>query len=136
MIYGRISRRLNLTAYLCFLLKFTGGTSLYNLSAFKMVLSPWLKSPFTDLSGALTSHQWGSECANLEMKALDCLEAYGLNKGHEKCTDLIDDFKECSLRFKQNQRILAMREERNRQYTSGERSKENRYAEGPAPDSY
>nr|CAH7738716.1 unnamed protein product [Callosobruchus chinensis] len=33
---------------------------------------PVLKSPLTDLTQALVSHQWYGECADMEMKALDC----------------------------------------------------------------
>ncbi|RZC43074.1 Ndufs5 domain containing protein [Asbolus verrucosus] len=101
-----------------------------------MSLSPFFKSPLTDFSGAVVSHQWGGRCANLELKALDCLEAYGLDRGVKVCESLILDFQECSLRTKENQRYLAMRAERERQYKSGERSKEDRYAPSPQPDSY
>lgn len=70
------------------------------------------------------------------MRAIDCLEAYGLYRGVNKCQDLIEDFKECSMRTKRHSRIDAMRMERQRQYWMGERSKQERYAEPPKPDSY
>lgn len=101
-----------------------------------MSLSPWLKSPFTDLTGALVSHQWYGHCADMEMKALDCLEAYGLDKGLKKCDLLIKDFTECTLKIKQFKRANAMRWERNRQYWAGERSKEDLWAKSPTNDSY
>ena len=72
----------------------------------------------------------------MELKALDCLEAYGLTRGVTKCEDLITDFQECSLRVKEVSRYVAMRSERERQYHAGERTKENRYAPPPKPDSY
>ncbi|CAH1109725.1 unnamed protein product [Psylliodes chrysocephalus] len=101
-----------------------------------MSLSPWLKSPFTDLTGAIVSHQWYGRCADLELQALDCLEAYGLDRGIKKCDLLLQDFTECSLRIKQMNRMFAMRNERHRQYFAGERSKEEKWAAGPKPDSY
>ncbi|KAG5879118.1 hypothetical protein JTB14_031665 [Gonioctena quinquepunctata] len=101
-----------------------------------MSLSPWLKSPFTDLTGSLISHQWYGECADMEMRALDCLEAYGLDRGLQKCDLLVQDFKECSLKTKQFKRIVAMRNERHRQHLSGERSKEEKWAKPPTYDSY
>ncbi|XP_023016668.1 NADH dehydrogenase (ubiquinone) 15 kDa subunit [Leptinotarsa decemlineata] len=101
-----------------------------------MSVSPWLKSPFTDLTAGLISHQWYGECADMEMKVLECFEAYGLDKGLKKCDLLIQDFRECSLRHKQMKRMVAMRNERHRQAWNGERSKEEKYAKGPAPDSY
>jgi hypothetical protein len=35
------------------------------------------------------------------MRVMNCLEAYGVNRGMKKCKDLVDDFQECSLRKKQ-----------------------------------
>ncbi|KAJ8925265.1 hypothetical protein NQ315_009093 [Exocentrus adspersus] len=101
-----------------------------------MSLSPWLKSPFTDLTGAIVSHQWYDECADIELKALDCLEAYGLDRGIKKCDTLMKDFTECSLKIKQFKRMFALRFERQRQYLMGERSKEDHYAKAPEYDSY
>lgn len=98
--------------------------------------SPPFRTPFTDVIGCLISHQWFGRCADLEMKAIDCLEAYGLYRGVNKCKDIIDDYKECALRGKQENRIIAMRMERQRQYWMGERSKEDRYAEPPKVDSF
>ncbi|KAJ8964679.1 hypothetical protein NQ314_004711 [Rhamnusium bicolor] len=106
------------------------------MTLIKMSLSPWLKSPFTDLTGAVVSHQWYGECADFELRALDCLEAYGLDRGLKKCDLLIQDFQECSRKTKQFQRLTAMRLERHRQHFAGERSKENKWAKSPADDSY
>lgn len=101
-----------------------------------MTLNPWFKSPFTDLTGALISHQWYGRCAKMEMDVIDCMEAYGMDKGLEKCDALIQDFKECAARQKQLKRSYAMRYERQRQYWAGERSKENLYAPSPKIDSF
>ncbi|XP_060523323.1 NADH dehydrogenase [ubiquinone] iron-sulfur protein 5 [Cylas formicarius] len=102
-----------------------------------MESSPFLKSPFTDLTGAVgISHQFFGECADIEMKTLDCLEAYGLDRGLKKCDALIADYTECARKVKQYNRMFTMRKERNRQYAAGERTKENHYAPSPPNDSY
>lgn len=100
------------------------------------VYAPAFRTPLTDLTGCIVSHQWDSKCAGFEMRAVDCLEAYGLNRGLEKCQDLLADFKECATREKQSSRYIAMRRERQRQYWMGERSKEERYAPPPRVDTY
>lgn len=100
------------------------------------VYDPWLKCFFTDFTSDHFSSQYFGRCANLELKFLDCMEAYGLYKGLQKCEDLLADYKECVYKRKQFDRIVAMRNERNRQWHSGERSKENRFAPGPRDDVY
>lgn len=100
------------------------------------VYSPPLRTPFTDIPGAIISHQWFGECADMEMKTIDCYEAYGLARGQKKCKDLFDDFKECTYRLKQNNRLFTMTAERERQYKAGERSAENRYAPPPRRESF
>nr|CAI5835761.1 unnamed protein product [Callosobruchus analis] len=102
----------------------------------QLPVSPWLKSPLTDLTQALVSHQWYGECADMEMKALDCMEAYGLDRGLKKCELLIKDFQECALKTKQKNRLYAMRLERHRQHFTGERSKGEKWAQAPPADSY
>lgn len=98
------------------------------------VYSPPVRTPFTDLTGAIISHQWHGSCADMEMKVIDCLDAYGLTRGKVKCKDLMDDFKECYMRTKQRSRVEAMKDERERQYKAGERSDEDHYL--PAPKRY
>lgn len=100
-----------------------------------MSLTPWFRSPFTDLTGALVSHQFYGRCADIEMQLVDCMEAYGLTRSKQKCALLMEDFKECAFRDKQTKRYIAMRQERKRQYNDGERSKDKLYEPGPAADS-
>ncbi|KAK4885169.1 hypothetical protein RN001_001440 [Aquatica leii] len=100
-----------------------------------MSTSPVFRSPFTDLTGCLISHQWHGPCRDFEMKVMDCLEAYGLHNGRIKCDTLIKDFRECAGRRKQDGRVIAMRNERLRQIKSGELSKENAFIP-IEPDSY
>ncbi|PSN43870.1 hypothetical protein C0J52_07738 [Blattella germanica] len=97
---------------------------------------PFFKSPFTDLTGGLVNHQNFGRCEDFEMRMMNCLEAYGAERGSKKCKDLIEDFRECSSLKKQMLRIEAMKAERARQYKAGERSKDKYYAESPKIDAF
>ncbi|XP_055918411.1 uncharacterized protein LOC129950501 [Eupeodes corollae] len=101
-----------------------------------MSLGPGFRSPFTDLTGCLINHQHYDKCGELEMNMMDCLEAYGMDKGVRVCSDLIGDFQECVGMNKQLLRFHAMRTERWKQYLRGERTKEELYAKGPRVDAY
>ncbi|ENN79485.1 hypothetical protein YQE_04129, partial [Dendroctonus ponderosae] len=102
------------------------------------ILTPFFKSPLTDLTGSVISSQWGDgPCRDMEMKALDCLDAYGIRRGEVKCAELIKNFDECSVKIKQMNRTTAMRLERHRQHFAGERSKEDKYSKNPpSPETY
>jgi len=62
---------------------------------------PFFRSPFTDLTGSLINHQHYGRCEEMEMRVMNCLEAYGVDRGMKKCKDLVDDFRECSSLKKQ-----------------------------------
>lgn len=95
-------------------------------------VTPFIRSPFTDITGCLVSHQWYGRCKDFELAAVECMEAYGRAGGLQKCDALLKDFKECHTRDKQLRRATAMRAERLRQYKEGERTKDNLFAK-PAP---
>jgi len=59
-------------------------------------LQPFLRNPLSDVTGALYNHQL-SRCAEFEMRMMECLEAYGVNRGQKEseCKALADDFHEC-----------------------------------------
>ncbi|XP_065166782.1 NADH dehydrogenase [ubiquinone] iron-sulfur protein 5-like [Atheta coriaria] len=99
-----------------------------------MSVCPWFRSPFSDLTAQLVSHQWYGRCADFELKVMECFEAYGLDKGMRECDTLIQDFKECQSRTKQRDRAMAMRMERHKQYFKGERKEH--YAESPRIDAF
>ncbi|TDG44513.1 hypothetical protein AWZ03_009091 [Drosophila navojoa] len=101
-----------------------------------MSLSPFLRLPLTDLTGCLINHQTYDKCGNFEMKMMDCLEAYGMERGKKQCADLIADFQECVGMQKQLLRFHAMRAERYKQWLSGERKREELFAEPPRVDAY
>lgn len=43
----------------------------------------------------------------MEMNMMDCLEAYGAEKGARMCKDLIEDFNECYTMNKQYKRYVV-----------------------------
>lgn len=100
-----------------------------------MSLTPWFRSPLSDLTGSLVNHQFYGRCADIEMQLVECMEAYGLTRSQQKCDTIMKDFRECTVREKQIKRYVAMRDERHRQYKAGERTKDNLYEPPPAPDS-
>lgn len=73
-----------------------------------MSLGPFFRSPLTDMTGCVINHQTYGKCAEFEMNMLDCLEAYGVNRGSTKCKDLIADFQECVSMKKQMMRVTVM----------------------------
>ncbi|XP_063366687.1 NADH dehydrogenase [ubiquinone] iron-sulfur protein 5-like [Cydia amplana] len=98
-------------------------------------ISPFFRSPWTDLTGGMISHQLHGRCATREMDMMDCLEAYGLDRGMRKCKDLIEEFKECHTLTLQFKRFYAMRAERERQIAEGKLKGECRYVT-PKIDSF
>lgn len=68
---------------------------------------PFIRSPFTDLTAHLVNHQNNGRCADMEMKVMDCMEAYGVDKGTIKCDALIKDFQECTGMEKQLRRFYV-----------------------------
>ncbi|XP_055642732.1 uncharacterized protein LOC129779337 [Toxorhynchites rutilus septentrionalis] len=101
-----------------------------------MSLGPFFRSPFTDLTASMVNFQQYDKCGELEMASIDCLEAYGMNRGQEKCADVVNDFLECAYMRKQIQRFNAMRLERHRQGLQGERKSSEYYAKPPRVDAY
>ena len=115
-------------------------------------VTPFFRSPFTDLGGALVNAQHYDKCGELEMRMMECLEAHGAVKGKKVCADVIDDFHECFSLRKQQLRTLVsptsgrvvtkltnifqtMRMERHKQWWNGER-KEHYQTPGPRVDSF
>lgn len=101
-----------------------------------MNLTPFIKTPFTDLAGHVMHSAYGGKCVDFEIKMMSCLEAYGMYRGKKVCKDIIDDFNECQYLFKQDARDAAMRKERERQYANGELSEKDRYAPPPKIGTY
>lgn len=71
---------------------------------FPQILSPYIRTGATDVFGQIVNHQLMSKCAPYELNMMECMEAYGLDKGRIKCVDLIEDFNECRNMTKQHLR--------------------------------
>lgn len=70
-----------------------------------MPLTPFFRSPFTDFTGGLINAQHYGACGEFELDMLECIEAYGQDRGRIKCRDLIDDYHECFTKTKQTARL-------------------------------
>lgn len=75
---------------------------------------------FTHNQGYL-AHGHRQPCSDLEMNAVECLEAYGTHKGVQKCWKYMEDFNECKQSSIRLMRRIIMREERAKQVLKGER---------------
>lgn len=65
-----------------------------------MATQPWIRGIFTEIAEGLQCNQTRDAgispvCANYEMNALECLEAYGYFRGDRYCRDYIEDWDEC-----------------------------------------
>lgn len=70
-------------------------------------VTPFFRSPFTDLGGALVNAQHYDKCGELEMRMMECLEAHGAVRGKKVCSEVIEDFHECFSLRKQQLRTLV-----------------------------
>ncbi|XP_063830425.1 NADH dehydrogenase [ubiquinone] iron-sulfur protein 5-like [Ostrinia nubilalis] len=100
-----------------------------------MSISPFLRNPVSDLTGGLISHQMLGRCQKEEARYMECLEVYGLDRGHKKCAELFEDFAECQQMTKQFKRFIAMRTERDRQIAAGKLKGDEKYL-SPKIDSF
>lgn len=97
-------------------------------------VAPMFKGPPTDAFHLTTNLQLTGECAPYELHYVDCMEAYGHQKGKEKCRLILEDMYECVTKIKRMRRVHLMEQERQRQYKSGERK--TPYEETPPLDLY
>ncbi|KAK6624833.1 hypothetical protein RUM44_011697 [Polyplax serrata] len=97
-----------------------------------------LKTPLTDLQFAMLPLYFMKErvplCAKLQMKYVDCVEAYGMKQSLNKCGDLYFDLIECSQSSYQSKRVAAIRARRKELYNAGKLDK--LYEENPPIDAY
>lgn len=70
-----------------------------------MPLTPFFRSPLTDFTGGLINSQHYGRCGEFELDMLECIEAYGQDRGKIKCKVLIEDFHECITMTKQTARL-------------------------------
>lgn len=96
--------------------------------------APMFKGPMTDIFLNVRNFQDHKECAQYELKYIDCMEAYGYHRGKEKCRLILEDMYECILGIKRQRRVQDMQRERIRQFESGEREK--KFEDTPPLDLY
>jgi NADH dehydrogenase (ubiquinone) Fe-S protein 5 len=72
-----------------------------------MPLTPFFRTPFTDFTGGLINAQHYDKCGQFELDVIECLEAYGQDRGKLKCRDLIEDFNECLTLTKRTMRAAV-----------------------------
>ena len=90
-----------------------------------LLQGPMVKTPMTDLVGGLLSAQEGPKfCANIEMMMLNCMDQYGYHRGRKMCAGFVADLDECRFKNFEHTRNNIMREERRRQYLSGQRKEQ------------
>ena len=70
-------------------------------------ITPFFRSPFTDFTGGLINAQHYDKCGEFELSMMECIEAYGQDRGKIKCRDLIEDFHECLTQTKATARALV-----------------------------
>lgn len=99
-----------------------------------MDFTPPFRTPITDIGGCLINFQQQKRCADFELKFFECMEAYGIPRGHRHCSDLFEDYHECASRSKQRERVRILTDERQRQYKAG--ILKERYSAPPKEDSY
>merc|ERR1711915_709027 len=98
--------------------------------------APAFRTPFTDLTGGVLTHQSSDKCPHFEMNFVKCVEAYGHDKGKDKCQDYLDDLRECLNEQKQLARVGIMRAERYRQFAFEDRKYKDLYAPGARIDGF
>ncbi|EZA59054.1 uncharacterized protein LOC105275454 [Ooceraea biroi] len=86
--------------------------------------APFIKTPVSDYFLRVINYQNRTDCGMYELHYSDCMEAYGHHIGRKKCRLIYEDLYECIYRIKRFRRTALMREERKRQYKSGERDKQ------------
>lgn len=66
-----------------------------------MKVAPFIRTPLTDIVAHSMTYQSSDACPDFEMRTVECIEAYGLVKGKQKCKDYMADLEECLHKHKQ-----------------------------------
>ena len=75
-------------------------------------------------------------CADFELNAVECLEAYGVKMGYDRCWKYFEDYKECQFRSMAESRANYMNLIRAKKVLSGELPLNRITTETPPYDSY
>jgi hypothetical protein len=68
--------------------------------------APWVRGLVSEATEGVQCNQQrdagiNPTCANYEMNAIECLEAYGYYRGERYCRDYMEDWDECLAGYKQ-----------------------------------
>lgn len=120
----------------------------------------FLRSVWSEFNGFYENSQFRSrgrlpKCADFELNAFECMEAYGYYRGERYCKTYLDDFEECLTSLKQvrltfavmkisnpaflsrqMRRVELMQIERYKQVKNGERGLSDFWGPNPPRDSY
>jgi len=102
-------------------------------------ITPYLHNYMTDVSG-LMNNGAGHKCEKFELKAMECMEYYGVGQGMEACKDWYDDLMECRLMTKRRLRTQHMFQKRHYdnhlEYIQGKRTWAETYEDPPKFNAY
>lgn len=59
------------------------------------VMTGVIQNPLGSLFTTWFTYQGYGFCAEIETRAMNCLEAYGMPQSMRKCVDLLEDYYEC-----------------------------------------
>ncbi|XP_015176528.1 PREDICTED: uncharacterized protein LOC107066432 [Polistes dominula] len=96
--------------------------------------SPLITNAISAVLAQTYNAQLSPDCADFELRAIECYEAYGLHGGtrNKICQDFMDDLRECMFKTKTALRYHEMQKERYRQYKEGLRKEQ--YSPAPNQD--
>lgn len=99
-----------------------------------------IKGFFFDLFPALHLQQFSRQrrhnCADFELNALECLEAYGLHKGYDVCFKYIEDLNECKSRALTDARVNYIKMTLLKKTLTGEIPSEKAKTSHVSPDAF
>lgn len=75
-------------------------------------------------------------CMNMELNAMECLEAYGVVKGSQVCMKFLEDHRECKVARIRMMRLYIMRMERQKKLIKGDIKWADRWGKPYEWDSY
>merc|ERR1711976_614813 len=102
-------------------------------------IRPYFNNILTDITSTAMTSQYDRTCGPMEIKAMECIDYYGTQKGLELCKDYYDDFMECTFNIKQSLRVQAMlgvRARRWHEWIRGHRDYSTVYEKLPKPHAF
>ena len=60
-------------------------------------MAPFIRNTLTDVFGQMQTSA-NTECGPFEIRALECIEYFGAQRGRKLCQDYFDDTEECRMK--------------------------------------